>query len=179
MTRTSAVLDNGDVIDIDTLIFCTGYRYSFPFLSPECRVVLTRDNHVKTLYKDIINVNFPSMAFIGIPGVVCPFPLFHCQVQFFLASLSGKMILPTKDEMEADVRAWRESQGIPAAYFHRLGPLQWSYNNILADLAGLEPISKGVVDLYELVHTERLQCYSSYKMKNYKLSDDNCGFIEC
>lgn len=37
-------------------------------------------NQVKPLYKHMINCDFPSMAFLGIPVQICPFPMFDFQV---------------------------------------------------------------------------------------------------
>jgi len=86
-----AVLLDGTRLDIDTLILCTGYEYVFPFLSAECEVSVEEQQVVQPLYKHVIHTRYPRIAFIGIPKTVLPFPLFHIQVQFFLASLSGRL----------------------------------------------------------------------------------------
>lgn len=49
---------------IDTVIFCTGYNYYFPFLSAGCDIRVD-DNHVTALYKHIVNIRHPTMFFIG------------------------------------------------------------------------------------------------------------------
>lgn len=61
------------------ILIITGYEYTFPFLNKDCNVMI-EDNVVKPLYKHLIHSMFPSLAFIGIPFQICPFPLFDFQV---------------------------------------------------------------------------------------------------
>ena len=50
------------------------------------------NNIVKPLYKHLIHTTFPTMAFIGIPFQIVPFPLFDVQV-CLLNSLSWVVLL--------------------------------------------------------------------------------------
>uniref|UniRef100_A0A336KXK0 Flavin-containing monooxygenase n=1 Tax=Culicoides sonorensis TaxID=179676 RepID=A0A336KXK0_CULSO len=70
---------DGQVLEFDTIIFCTGYKYVYPFLSPECQIKV-EDNHVTELYKHIININYPTMYFIGIPFTTIIVPLADIQI---------------------------------------------------------------------------------------------------
>lgn len=93
---------------MDAIIFCTGYRYDFPFLSPSCRVFLHPDQarralrlgdeteeemeaaeeqgmSVWPLYEHVIHVEHPSLAFIGLNWKVLPFACFETQTRFVLA----------------------------------------------------------------------------------------------
>lgn len=70
---------NGEVVEFDTIIYCTGYKYTYNFLSPECQIHV-EENHVKDLYKHIININHPTMYLIGIPFTTIIVPLFDLQV---------------------------------------------------------------------------------------------------
>lgn len=71
---------DGSVEYYDTILFCTGYQYTFPFLSPKCQINVD-DNHVTTLYKHVININHPTMFIIGIPFATIISPLFDLQVK--------------------------------------------------------------------------------------------------
>lgn len=55
--------DNSTII-ADTLILCTGYLYDFPFLDDRSGIVFDKEK-IYPLYKQLINVNHPSMAFVG------------------------------------------------------------------------------------------------------------------
>lgn len=76
------------IIIANALIYCTGYRFTFPFLHESCKITV-KENHVTPLYKHLINIEHPKMAAIGIPARVIPFPLFHIQVRsFFLTTFN-------------------------------------------------------------------------------------------
>ncbi|CAG9813293.1 unnamed protein product [Phaedon cochleariae] len=92
--------------EIDDIILCTGYRFSFPFLTPECGVEV-EDYYVKYLYKHTINVEHPTMAFLGMPKNIPLFPFFCLQARFYLAFLRGNLKV-TKEEMRQDVEKYME-----------------------------------------------------------------------
>ncbi|KAK9704240.1 Flavin-binding monooxygenase-like [Popillia japonica] len=83
---------------INAIVYCTGYKYDYPFLSEDCRIQCDGES-VKYLYKHIINVEHPTMGFLGICHQICPFPVCDIQAQFFLGSLLGRFNLKTKAEM--------------------------------------------------------------------------------
>lgn len=56
-----------------------GYKYSYPFLSVDCGIHVD-DNFVQPLYKQIFNINHPTMAFIGLTKSAINFHLFDLQV---------------------------------------------------------------------------------------------------
>lgn len=58
----------------------SGYNYSFPFLSVDSGISV-HDNMVEPLYKQILNIKYPTMAFIGIPFTTPTNPLFDLQVR--------------------------------------------------------------------------------------------------
>lgn len=75
----SIVYNDDSLEDFDAIIFCTGYRFSFPFLSVECSIQ-SDDNYIRYLYKHIININYPTMGFIGVPYLTFIFPMMDIQV---------------------------------------------------------------------------------------------------
>lgn len=79
LNGSRAFFEDGTSEEIDDILFCTGYNYTFPFLSSTCGVKIV-DNYVHPLYKQIVSIEHPTLAFIGLPFTVCPFPLFDIQV---------------------------------------------------------------------------------------------------
>ena len=67
------LLDGSSINNIDCLLFCTGYHYTFPFLSKSCGIEV-KNRIVSPLFKHMISINHPTLAFIGIPIQICPFP---------------------------------------------------------------------------------------------------------
>lgn len=112
------------------IIYCTGYQYSFPFLSTDCELRLL-DNHVEPLYKHCINIRHPSMSIIGLPYRALPTQLMDLQIRFSLRYFMKEKKLPNLQEMlqdlEKDVTEQRTSaKGQP--YWHRLGHKQVGSN---------------------------------------------------
>ena len=48
------------------MILATGYHYNFPFLDPECGVRV-ENRVVQPLYKHLISIAHPTLAFVGLP----------------------------------------------------------------------------------------------------------------
>ena len=108
------------------VILCTGYEYSFPFLSPSL-VSVPEDEPgliLPSLYEHMWHPRLgPRLAFVGIPFKVIPFPLMEVQAAWFAHVASGLVSLPSQAEMEehteAEDRA-RAEAGIHPRFAHRL-----------------------------------------------------------
>ncbi|OWF48027.1 flavin-containing monooxygenase FMO GS-OX5-like [Mizuhopecten yessoensis] len=175
VTEHTVVFENGEEVTVDALLFCTGYRFSFPFLSPECHLT-TENERIVPLYKHLIHTEYPSLSLIGILKTICPFPNFHNQVLFVIAALDGTMTLPSRENMDEDTAkdfSSRLKRGMPERYAHTMGTMQWRYNDEIADLAGFERIPPVVEELYDTVHITRVKDIVHYKSVNYKLTGPN------
>lgn len=166
----SIVFEDGERRQADAIMFCTGYMFSFPFLSKECGITV-HDSRVTPLYKHLFNIKYPSMAFIGLPIRICPFPQFSLQARLIAAVLMQKTILPSTEEMledeENDFQA-KMSQGIKHHYAHLLGPRQWDYNKEITELAQCDPMHPVVEKLYEHCIYYRKNYVTTYKNKEFK-----------
>ncbi|XP_047480710.1 flavin-containing monooxygenase FMO GS-OX5-like isoform X4 [Penaeus chinensis] len=166
------IFGDGTSAEADIILYCTGYEYTFPFLTKECNVTI-EDNVVKPLYKHLIHSTFPSLAFIGIPFQICPFPLFDFQVQFFLKTVTGAYALPSKEEMNEFVQKDFEGHcnfGQPSKHFHKMGNIQWPYNDQLAQMSGIAPLPPVVSELYKAVSHSRRSMLMSYKTASYRIT---------
>lgn len=65
LTERGANFADGSFESFSVILYCTGYEYTFPFLSVDCGIAVD-DNYVTPLYKHCINISYPTMAFIGI-----------------------------------------------------------------------------------------------------------------
>ena len=144
------VLTNGERIrDVDTMLFCTGYWYRFPFL--ESDVVAVGDNWVKGLYRQIVAVEDPSLAFIGLPFRIVPFPVFQRQARWLARSLAGRFPLPSLAERRrthCDEIARLRDAGVAERHFHRLEDEQMDYMNRLAQQCGDRSVPDWFVALW-------------------------------
>jgi hypothetical protein len=78
------IFEDGSTGKYDMIMFCTGFQYKFPFFEDELlRTQLASDSHrkVPSLYKHVFHCDYPdgSLAFIGLPWSVSPFPLTEIQ----------------------------------------------------------------------------------------------------
>ncbi|EFN76962.1 Dimethylaniline monooxygenase [N-oxide-forming] 2 [Harpegnathos saltator] len=133
--ETTIRLKDKSTVNADAFIFCTGYKYSFPSLHENCDIRVD-DNYVKPLYKHLINIEHPTMCIVGIPTLVVPFPMFHIQVQYFLALLEGRVTLPAKSVTLEDSTL----KTLNKRHAHKLMDQQWDYNDSLAIAGGFEKL---------------------------------------
>ncbi|KAI1492236.1 putative flavin dependent monooxygenase [Biscogniauxia mediterranea] len=85
--------------DIDAVVFCTGYFYSFPFLKSLPSPVVTDGSYAKHLYEHILYIDDPTLSFLGIPQRVVPFPLSEVQSGYVARLLAGRLPLPSHETM--------------------------------------------------------------------------------
>ncbi|XP_076241300.1 uncharacterized protein LOC143183580 [Calliopsis andreniformis] len=160
-------LKDQSVIVANVFMFCTGYRYSFPFLDQNCGIRVN-DNYITPLYKHLINIDHPTMCIVGIPSIVIPFPMFHMQVKYFLALLEKKATLPPRSTMLED----SELKVAKKRHAHRLMDNQWNYNNSLADAGGFERLPKFYKIGYDLWASGRKGNLLHYKNAKFVVSAD-------
>ena len=90
------------------------------------------------------------------------------QVQFFVKSLTGEMLLPAKEAMLEESEQEKTSKldrGIPLRHFHKMGTTQWDYNRSLCKL-------RMAVEMpYHDMHERRRHHLSGYKI--YRISLNN------
>ncbi|KAL3043147.1 hypothetical protein OYC64_020961 [Pagothenia borchgrevinki] len=160
----------------DVLLFCTGYVFSFPYLDAAQLKLQIQDQLLAPLYRHMMPPNFPSLFFIGMCKLICPFPNFHCQVQFALAVLDGSVSLPSAALMEQEVLEElqeKEQRGVQQRHLMVLQQQQWDYCSMLADTAQFPPLPPAVRSLYEEVWRQRREHPKHYRRNNYRLIADD------
>ncbi|CAH0550216.1 unnamed protein product [Brassicogethes aeneus] len=159
----------------DEILFCTGYRYSFPFLDESCGITVD-DNHIQPLYKHMIHIERPTMSFIGIPFNVCAFQMFDLQARFFCKYISGSMALPSTEEMrehtEQDMRS-RWAKGYTKRQAHMMGPDQKSYYEDVAADANTTPIAPVIIKLRDQSVKRLYADILNFREDIYEILDNN------
>ncbi|XP_042465373.1 flavin-containing monooxygenase FMO GS-OX-like 9 [Zingiber officinale] len=90
---------DGSSVVADTILYCTGYSYSFPFLDTK-GVIHVDENRIGPLYEHTFPPSLaPSLSFVGIPNKFIIFRFFESQGRWIAQVLSGKRKLPSADEM--------------------------------------------------------------------------------
>ncbi|CAM9370590.1 unnamed protein product [Ectocarpus fasciculatus] len=58
---------NGELVEVDTVVWCTGYNYAFPFLEDSGLLTAPASKRVHPLFEHLFHVYHPSLSFIGLP----------------------------------------------------------------------------------------------------------------
>jgi glycine/D-amino acid oxidase-like deaminating enzyme len=95
---------DGSAVEADVVVYCTGYKVSFPFLDES--VVQADDNHVD-LYRRVVSVDHPGLYFIGlIQPLGAVMPLAEEQSHWVAELIAGEVELPPRAEMRQQVAAY-------------------------------------------------------------------------
>ncbi|XP_061351991.1 flavin-containing monooxygenase FMO GS-OX-like 9 [Gastrolobium bilobum] len=119
---------DGSCILADSILYCTGYSYAFPFLDTKGMVVVD-DDRVGPLYEHTFPPSLaPSLSFIGIPRKIIGFPFFESQAIWIAQLVSGKKTLPSWEEMMKSIKEFyhsREVAGIPKYCTHEIANFEY------------------------------------------------------
>lgn len=92
---------DGSEEEIDLVVYCTGYKITFPFFDP--KVFAAPDNRLP-LYRRVVSVERPGLYFIGFIQPFGPImPLAEAQAEWVADLLSGRTTLPPAGEMKREI----------------------------------------------------------------------------
>jgi dimethylaniline monooxygenase (N-oxide forming) len=174
ITQNGAKFSDNTEQTFSVIFYCTGYRYTFPFLSVDCGVFV-EDNYVQPLWKHCVNVNYPTMAFIGLPFYVCACQMMDLQVRFFVKFLSGAKKFPSKAQMNTDTEremAERWERGYKKRQAHLMGPDQCKYYSDLAETADIEPLKPVITKLHNESSQRFLDDLVNFRNDVFRIVDD-------
>jgi dimethylaniline monooxygenase (N-oxide forming) len=175
LTNHGAIFTDGTSENFNDIVYCTGYRYTFPFLSIDCELSC-EDNYVKQLYKHCLNINLPSLAVVGLPVNNCPFQTFDLQIRFCLTYMTARKKLPTKKEMLVDTESEmneRWQRGVKTRKAHALGVgYQEMYYNDLAETAGIDPIKPVITKMFNKNRENHKNDFANYRRYKFTVLDD-------
>lgn len=155
----------GNTIEgLDIFIFCTGYHYRFPFL--EDSIVTVEDNWVHPLYQELMPPAHSTIAFVGLPYAVIPFPLFEIQVKWFTRMLAGQFELPSRADRDSwcDEKVnWLQANKPKQRNFHKKGMELYEEMNELARECAAAELPAWFVPLAERVRLSRIDNPVTYR----------------
>ncbi|KAF4120882.1 Flavin-binding monooxygenase-like [Geosmithia morbida] len=131
--RTLHFSDGTEESNVDSVVFCTGYFYTYPFLRSLSPPVTSTGSHVQHLYEQILYIDDPTIAFIGVPQRIVPFPVAQAQSAWVARIWAGRLTFPPTSQM----RAWESEtykDGNMGKSVHNLAfPKDVNYINKLHD----------------------------------------------
>ncbi|XP_065290178.2 flavin-containing monooxygenase 5-like [Dermacentor albipictus] len=124
--------------DVDAVVFATGFTTGLPFQTD----ALSRDGERLLLYKMMIPPANPNVAFLGfVDGNANLLQAFEMQARYMARVFSGKVKLPSREAMEADVAATQQKMKsfyVPTSR-HSLMIDKIAYVEELAKIIGVKP----------------------------------------
>ncbi|KAL2864249.1 uncharacterized protein BJX67DRAFT_373965 [Aspergillus lucknowensis] len=127
----TVTLNDGRILDdIHTVILCTGYHITYPFLKQfhsdstpvqdaDERVLVTDGTQIHNLHEDIFYIPDPTLAFVGTAFSASSFSLFEFQSIAISAVFSGNVKLPPREVMRARYKERLAKKGA-GKMFHSL-----------------------------------------------------------
>jgi thioredoxin reductase len=99
--RTVRFVD-GTEEEIDLVVYCTGYKITFPFFDP--KLLAAPENRMPPLYRRVASVDRPGLYFIGlIQPLGAIMPIAEAQSEWVADLLGGRGSLPPATEMRKAV----------------------------------------------------------------------------
>jgi dimethylaniline monooxygenase (N-oxide forming) len=99
---------DGSSEEIDLVVYCTGYKITFPFFDP--KVLSAPDNRLP-LYRRVVSVERPGLYFIGFIQPLGPImPLAEAQAEWVADLLSDRASLPPAGEMKREIASEERRQ---------------------------------------------------------------------
>jgi hypothetical protein len=96
---------DGTSVHADLVVYCTGYRISFPFLDPE--ILAAPDNEVP-LYRHVFHPRHEGLYFIGlVQPLGAIMPIAERQSELVADHIQGRHALPAPAAMERQIRRER------------------------------------------------------------------------
>ncbi|KAJ5099642.1 hypothetical protein N7532_006643 [Penicillium argentinense] len=140
---------------IDAIVFCTGYFYSYPFLSSLSPPVVTDGWRTKDVYQQLFYIDHPTMVFPVLSQRVIPFPMAENQAAVFARVWSSRLQLPSRAEMHASEESELANRGDGRGFHILPFPMDADYLNSLYDWAtkskqrsGLDRGGQGKIGTY-------------------------------
>jgi thioredoxin reductase len=161
---TKVLLEGGgELEDIDIIIYCTGYDYSYPFFKDGSipLKLLGNDRRVTPLHKQLWHALFPQCSFVGLQQIIVPLPFFEFQARAVVhQALNGFEGLTSAESGGIAVDEDIEGRSQDA---HIMGDKQWAYCEEMARLGGddvekAEQYLRISKDIYDASGLERKAC---------------------
>ncbi|MEB8387345.1 NAD(P)/FAD-dependent oxidoreductase [Rhodobacteraceae bacterium KMM 6894] len=109
----TAHFKDGTSREVDAILLCTGYQHHFPFMAEDLNLRTTNRLATADLYKGVAWVNNPDLFYLGMQDQWFTFNMFDAQAWWVRDAIMGKIAMPDRATMEADVadRVAREDAG--------------------------------------------------------------------
>ena len=106
----NVIFKNGYKNSFSSIILCTGYLHSFPFINHDLRLVTKNRLFSPGLYKGVVWNNFPKLFYIGMQDQWYTFTMFDAEAWFIRDIILKKLSLPNKDLRLREMKKWNKRE---------------------------------------------------------------------
>ena len=97
---------DGSEVEADVIVYCTGYKVSFPFFDES---FISADDNDLPLFRRVFMPEIPNLAFIGLlQPLGAVMPLSEAQGRWVASYLRGEYALPSQAAMRVDIDRERD-----------------------------------------------------------------------
>ncbi len=147
LDSTGVVLDSGDHLPCDTIIFGTGWKPDYSWLPDQFHSAINDDGVY--LYRHIIHPDLPNCAFIGWASTFSNSLTAHLASVWLVKLLKNKFNLPNQTDLQQEIekiKAWKRSfMPLSNSRASLLQLHMWNYHDELLRDAGIDPKRKSNV----------------------------------
>ena len=106
LDRDRVVFADGSSVHADLVVYCTGYKVTFPFFDP---AFISAPGNDLPLFRRVFHPDVDNVAFIGLlQPLGAIMPLADAQSRWVADHLAGRYALPTAQAMRADIARERK-----------------------------------------------------------------------
>jgi cation diffusion facilitator CzcD-associated flavoprotein CzcO len=100
---------DGSIEPIDAIIYCTGYKISFPFLDES--LISAQDNRIG-LYRRVVAPDYPGLYFLAlVQPLGATMPIAEAQSHWVADLLDGAAVLPPAERMYKEIAGYQREVG--------------------------------------------------------------------
>jgi trimethylamine monooxygenase len=107
MDDSTAHFADGTTQQVDAIVMCTGYQHSFGFVEDDLRLRTSNVLYPEKLYKGIFWLDNPKLMYLGMQDQYYTFTMFDAQAWYARDTVLGRLTLPPRQQMAADIEDWR------------------------------------------------------------------------
>lgn len=111
-TADGLVLRDGDKLDVDCVLFGTGWKTEYGYFSPSMEAVLGKEEDGFYLYRHMLHPDLPNLAFLGRASTFLSIMTYNVQARWLAETLAGRVTLPDRQTMLDEIalmKRWKRS----------------------------------------------------------------------
>lgn len=111
-TPRGIVLEDGDELEVDCVVFGTGWEHDYALLGDDTLEKLGPEDDGFYLYRQMLHPDLPGLVFIGYASTFLSVVTYCLQARWLAELLDGRIDLPDRGEMLEEIerlKTWRRS----------------------------------------------------------------------